>query len=291
MSAADSAPAPAAASSSSVSSASSIVGPICSVCRTAHARSSYSAAQLKKVAAQRKCAQCVLNCTAVESNTEQQNSSSGSCNGSSVQRSEEEQAQLMRQLESQVNNSFIRLSPTSNGNGLGLFSTRALSSDCILFEDPFLVESSSADEIDGVAQLAHKLLRLQKDNPCLDLLSVRAWNKLGLMEEEQRRMMSLRNDVDESVWQRAVGHIVNNFLDLGELQYVSLRLSFVNHSCEPNAVLTGNKLKTKRKIKAAEEITYNYLGEEDQGTYKQRKAELQGRWGFECRCALCLTKK
>ncbi len=58
---------------------------------------------------------------------------------------------------------------------------------------------------------------------------------------------------------------------------------YINHSCRPNAeaVISGRRIWSKKKIKAGEEITINYGAE-----YFNESIKLKG-----CKCQKCLIHK
>ncbi len=68
--------------------------------------------------------------------------------------------------------------------------------------------------------------------------------------------------------------------------------SFVNHDCNPNTnyYYDRNKLMihfiANRRIAKGEEITISYVP--DIIDPMERKKALRDRWGFDCKCKLCL---
>jgi len=74
-------------------------------------------------------------------------------------------------------------------------------------------------------------------------------------------------------------------------------ISFVNHSCIPNAVLyideNGADLKgygrlvATRQINAGEEILINYIADDWEKSRDARQAALMLGWGFDCSCKAC----
>ena len=67
--------------------------------------------------------------------------------------------------------------------------------------------------------------------------------------------------------------------------------SYINHSCLANAhkVFIGDLmlLRAVRPIKAGEEITLSYISPLEE----KRKDYLQGVWGIDCQCGLCVAEK
>lgn len=67
-------------------------------------------------------------------------------------------------------------------------------------------------------------------------------------------------------------------------------LSFANHSCNPNAEIVSvrnlSMMRSRRPIKAGEQILIHYLADNSQ-LREERRRTLLLSWGFSCRCDLC----
>ena len=77
--------------------------------------------------------------------------------------------------------------------------------------------------------------------------------------------------------------------------HLYLKLSLINHSCDPNSAwnsfdLDGKtvELRAIREIKANEEVTASYL-ESGIATFGERKEKEQklAAWDFQCKCVIC----
>jgi len=72
------------------------------------------------------------------------------------------------------------------------------------------------------------------------------------------------------------------------------RFSFLNHSCEPNAVayLVADRMvvRAARAVGAGEELTINYLGRGNLRPLAERRAETRDCYGFECGCGRCAAE-
>lgn len=88
----------------------------------------------------------------------------------------------------------------------------------------------------------------------------------------------------------------------GENAFMSIGLIFTNHSCDPNcrripitsiaafrSGLAG--LEAIREIRAGEEMTWNYLGQELPEAVRDRQRLLRREYGFYCTCARCRQEK
>lgn len=89
----------------------------------------------------------------------------------------------------------------------------------------------------------------------------------------------------------------DNSFSLPQVNYTCVYevASRLNHSCIPNATVgfTPNDVmvvRTSRDIKEGEEITIQYTGYKG-GNKKSRRAVLQKKYGFICRCNSCLSKQ
>ncbi|KAK4569350.1 hypothetical protein LTR86_003112 [Recurvomyces mirabilis] len=73
------------------------------------------------------------------------------------------------------------------------------------------------------------------------------------------------------------------------------KISRINHSCRPNAVVNWNAnlgratVRAITTISSGDEILLDYLGsaEATYQTRRQRRQALQARWNFHCLCAIC----
>ena len=72
------------------------------------------------------------------------------------------------------------------------------------------------------------------------------------------------------------------------------QMSFLNHSCDPNAFQSleeRKKLKALKNIEKNEEIVTNYFRNRDEfknGTKESRRQKLLETYGFNCLCSVCL---
>lgn len=65
-------------------------------------------------------------------------------------------------------------------------------------------------------------------------------------------------------------------------------IAAVNHSCAPNAALTGPLLSATRSIPAGAQVFISYLNDRDLALHTEaRRAKLFRSWGFHCRCERC----
>ena len=96
--------------------------------------------------------------------------------------------------------------------------------------------------------------------------------------------------------------VLNNGIALADPGYnndrvgIFPRLSFINHSCSPNAKwsqVEGNmerkEVRALTRIKKGEEITCSYFGDAEDMVFASREERQQflESWNFECKCVLC----
>jgi len=297
---------PAVASASSSAAPSVLPQPqvkakVCSACH--NSTSHYSSAQLAKPASQRRCADCVSSnrpSAAMGVDGNRLKPASGAASSThTVDSSSIGGADSIQQLRAAVTNEWMELRATDYA-GWGCFARKQIRAGQVIVSDsrPLAETRQTTDELGDIATMAHLLVELQQKRPYLRQLSSRSWDALSsavFSAVEERRLLSLRRNVDQDHWKQACGQIINNFFSTVGRNTLSLPLSFINHSCQPNAAVIPGTLRAVRDIKVGEEIVYDYCAEQSsmtvmlgsRGSAAIRQRELQERWGFRCQCRQC----
>eukprot|EP00873_Tetraselmis_striata_P027741 jgi/Tetstr1/448005/TSEL_035307.t1 len=172
------------------------------------------------------------------------------------------------------------------GKGMGALATRDIGKgERILLEPPLFSVPA------GKMRLRCGPEDLQRVSQALAALSPRQLDAF--------RELSASNTYLQQGMPMDMAKFETNALPLGEPQEEPDRGIFVlaarlNHSCQPNVehcwnpTLKGETLHAAVDVRAGEELTLSYLGEDWLfRPREQRLAYLSHGWGFECRCEPC----
>ncbi|EME82142.1 uncharacterized protein MYCFIDRAFT_83606 [Pseudocercospora fijiensis CIRAD86] len=157
----------------------------------------------------------------------------------------------------------------TDGKGYGVFALQPLKRGTIIYtEEPIL----SFDKPSHLVSPADLELAVKK---------------LGAADRKAVLALHRGTSVRFASKLKAIYH-ANSFGDQ-ESSSLYLKISRINHSCIPNAVVTEwHAVIALKDIAEGEELEISYLNDRISGwTARQRKALLEMHYGFECRCIAC----
>lgn len=186
--------------------------------------------------------------------------------------------------------------------GRGLVATKSIKAGELILRDNAVIAIPTNIEVWDAGEEISRQLKKLKSKEIEDFLGLT--RKSGIHDlcedllkeaaDENVKTLSKAQKISKNCDEISI-FFNNNIATDDSFRCLFLRLSLLNHSCDPNSFYTGAlnnprqlELRAFKDIQEGEEVSVNYILVEGRFSDRQgRQALLREGWGFCCRCPLC----